>query len=140
MLADASLEFLDLLIDKLTPIAQSNHLEVQERASSVLALFSLIRSLHAENAAVHKEVSALFEGELNPVAAKAQRKVPLPEGIDLDEWIHEPVKEEENDLFGDAEGFTLGGAVSSEFSPSGRHESSDEEERDEVRPPRLVLS
>ena len=35
------------------------------------------------------ELGALFEGELNPVAAKAQRKVPVPEGLDLDAWINE---------------------------------------------------
>lgn len=35
-------------------------------------------------------MSLLFEGELNPVAPKAQRKVPVPEGLDLDAWINEP--------------------------------------------------
>ncbi|PAA75783.1 hypothetical protein BOX15_Mlig015612g2 [Macrostomum lignano] len=39
---------------------------------------------------VAKELSGLFAGELNPVAPKAQRKVPLPEGLDLDAWINEP--------------------------------------------------
>ncbi len=29
------------------------------------------------------ELCSLFAGELNPVAAKAQRKVPVPEGLDL---------------------------------------------------------
>jgi AP-3 complex subunit delta-1 len=47
------------------------------------------------------ELAALFEGELNPVAAKAQRKVPIPEGLDLDAWINEPstsdLEEEEGD-------------------------------------------
>ncbi|KAJ3041525.1 AP-3 complex subunit delta-1 [Rhizophlyctis rosea] len=45
------------------------------------------------------EMSTLFAGELNPVAPKAQRKVPIPEGLDLDKWINEPepepVEEEE---------------------------------------------
>ncbi len=36
------------------------------------------------------ELCSLFAGELNPVAAKAQRKVPVPEGLDLDAWINEP--------------------------------------------------
>lgn len=36
------------------------------------------------------ELAALFAGELNPVAPKAQRKVPVPEGLDLDAWINEP--------------------------------------------------
>lgn len=29
--------------------------------------------------------------ELNPVAPKAQRKVPIPEGLDLDQYINEPL-------------------------------------------------
>uniref|UniRef100_A0A5K3FKE5 AP-3 complex subunit delta n=1 Tax=Mesocestoides corti TaxID=53468 RepID=A0A5K3FKE5_MESCO len=36
------------------------------------------------------ELGGLFAGEVHPVAAKAQRKVPLPEGLDLDAWINEP--------------------------------------------------
>ena len=36
------------------------------------------------------ELAALFAGELNPVAPKAQRRVPVPEGLDLDAWINEP--------------------------------------------------
>lgn len=30
---------------------------------------------------------------MNPVAPKAQKKVPVPEGLDLDSWIHEPLPE-----------------------------------------------
>lgn len=29
--------------------------------------------------------------ELNPVAPKAQKKVPVPEGLDLDVWINDPL-------------------------------------------------
>ena len=38
-----------------------------------------------------------FAGELNPVAPKAQRKVPVPEGLDLDAWINEPPPEPEDE-------------------------------------------
>lgn len=37
------------------------------------------------------ELSALFTGEIIPVAPKAQKKVPIPEGLDLDAWINPPV-------------------------------------------------
>lgn len=37
------------------------------------------------------EISALFTGEIIPVAPKAQKKVPIPEGLDLDAWINPPV-------------------------------------------------
>lgn len=40
-----------------------------------------------------QELKSLFEGDLIPVAPKAQRKVQLPEGLDLDEWINGPPSE-----------------------------------------------
>uniref|UniRef100_A0A182KBD6 AP-3 complex subunit delta n=1 Tax=Anopheles christyi TaxID=43041 RepID=A0A182KBD6_9DIPT len=36
------------------------------------------------------DLQGLFVSELNPVAPKAQRKVQLPEELDLDEWINQP--------------------------------------------------
>jgi hypothetical protein len=46
-----------------------------------------------------KEISFLYSGELNPVNPKAQKLVPVPEGLDLDAWIHElePEPEPESD-------------------------------------------
>ncbi|CAF4457832.1 unnamed protein product, partial [Adineta steineri] len=43
------------------------------------------------------ELSALFDGVLNPVAAKAQRKVAIPNGLDLDAWINDPPSESEDE-------------------------------------------
>lgn len=52
------------------------------------------------------EMALLFAGDLNPVAPKAQKKVPLPDGLDLDVWINPPPAEssdssdeEQTDLF-----------------------------------------
>lgn len=39
-----------------------------------------VQKLQAKGVPVAEEVSALFAGELNPVAPKAQKKVPVPEG------------------------------------------------------------
>jgi len=39
-----------------------------------------ILRLHDKGVRVADEVNELFAGELNPVAAKAQRKVPVPDG------------------------------------------------------------
>lgn len=53
-----------------------------------------------------QEMAVLFAGDLNPVAPKAQKKVPLPDGLDLDAWINPPPAEssessedEQTDLF-----------------------------------------
>lgn len=61
---------------------QSADLEVQERASCavhILKAMDKLKEAGEEEAAVN-ELVHLFQGELNPVAPKAQRKVPVPEG------------------------------------------------------------
>ena len=55
---------------------------------------------------VTEELKNYFYGDLNPVAPKAQKKVPIPEGLDLDVWINQP--EEESS---DEEPDSLGGQV-----------------------------
>lgn len=39
-----------------------------------------IHKLQLKEVPVAEEVTALFAGELNPVAPKAQKKVPVPDG------------------------------------------------------------
>ncbi|KAF6018644.1 AP3D1 [Bugula neritina] len=79
-----------ILLDKLPMFAQSSDLEVQERACSALQLLKYIHKLLDKGVPVSEEVSFLFAGDLNPVAVKAQKKVPIPEGLDLDQWINKP--------------------------------------------------
>lgn len=50
------------------------------QASCVLQLVRHVQKLQAKGVPVAAEVSGLFAGELNPVAPKAQKKVPVPEG------------------------------------------------------------
>ena len=78
---------------------QSSQLEVQERASSSVELLRFIIEVLEENPGSIRgdDIKILFAGELNPVGPKAQRKVPVPEGLDLDQWINEPPKEEEDE-------------------------------------------
>ncbi|KAG0024588.1 AP-3 complex subunit delta [Entomortierella chlamydospora] len=93
--------------------AHSPDLEVQERASNVSVILDIIAEhvprtpLKIENSisfapTMPKPPSILgslyplfFNQELNPVAPKAQKKVPVPEGLDLETWIHEPIPEPE---------------------------------------------
>ncbi|XP_013112393.1 AP-3 complex subunit delta isoform X1 [Stomoxys calcitrans] len=44
-----------------------------------------------------QEMALLFAGDLIPVAPKAQRKVPLPDGLDLDEWINPPPEDDSDE-------------------------------------------
>lgn len=94
------------LKDKIAAFVCSGDLEVQERSSSALVLFECLK----ENPGLAQELMEAFEGELNPVAPKAQRKVPVPENLDLDSWINDPPSESSdsedldmNDIFIKAE-------------------------------------
>ncbi|KAJ8271099.1 hypothetical protein GJAV_G00122740 [Gymnothorax javanicus] len=90
-------EACQLLVDRLPVFVQSADLEVQERASCILQLVKYIQKLQQKGAEFGEELAALFAGELNPVAPKAQKKVPVPEGLDLDTWINDPPSESESE-------------------------------------------
>ncbi|XP_045845932.1 AP-3 complex subunit delta-1 [Meles meles] len=94
---DAAQDVTQLMVERLPQFVQSADLEVQERASCILQLVKHIQKLQAKDVPVAEEVSALFAGELNPVAPKAQKKVPVPEGLDLDAWINEPPSDSESE-------------------------------------------
>nr|XP_054763975.1 AP-3 complex subunit delta-1-like isoform X6 [Lytechinus pictus] len=79
-----------LLIEKLPSFAESADLEVQERACCTLQLLKYVNKLLEKDECVATDLADLFVGELNPVAPKAQKKVPVPEGLDLDKWINAP--------------------------------------------------
>ncbi|KAM9730905.1 AP-3 complex subunit delta-1 isoform 2-T2 [Dama dama] len=93
----AAQEVTQLLVERLPQFVQSADLEVQERASCILQLVKHVQKLQAKDVPVAEEVSSLFAGELNPVAPKAQKKVPIPEGLDLDAWINEPLSDSESE-------------------------------------------
>lgn len=108
----------NMLLNKLPMFISSGDIEVQERASSANVIIQMIKlSLVEDPEEIHlvkdllndslgdiqyhkthdisidllnliKELSFLYAGELNPVAKIAQRKVLLPEGLDLDVWIN----------------------------------------------------
>ncbi|GLH07566.1 AP-3 complex subunit delta-1 [Gryllus bimaculatus] len=90
----------EIVAANMPQFVSSADLEVQERASSALQLVQYLqKQVNKGDFGLASEVSALFVGELNPVAPKAQKKVQIPEGLDLDAWINDPPSEssEEDD-------------------------------------------
>ncbi|CAI5442796.1 unnamed protein product [Caenorhabditis angaria] len=85
-----AIESLDnLMLSKLPQFELSEHLEAQERACTLMTIIRIVEGLHQKKEKMAHEFALLYDGELNPVAMKAQRKVPIPEGLDLDVWIGE---------------------------------------------------
>ena len=68
------------MLERLTPFMQSADLEVQERASCAVQTLKAVAKLQDNEGVIVNELVQLFQGELNPVAPKAQKKVPIPEG------------------------------------------------------------
>ncbi|KAF7720863.1 AP-3 complex subunit delta-1 [Apophysomyces ossiformis] len=85
--------------EKMDMFAGSTDLEVQERAYNAMAIFDIILESASSSTGSLADVPLVLRGlpelffvyELNPVAPKAQKKVPIPEGLDLDAWINEPL-------------------------------------------------
>ncbi|XP_037789787.1 AP-3 complex subunit delta-1-like [Penaeus monodon] len=90
-------EVTSLLLEKLPVFVSSGDLEVQERASCILQLVNYVQKCHKNGDKIGSDLTLLLTGELNPVAPKAQKKVPLPEGLDLDVWINDPPSESEEE-------------------------------------------
>ncbi|CAL8097067.1 unnamed protein product [Calicophoron daubneyi] len=59
-------------------------------SKSSLSSDSVADTVFAFLSSLTSELASLFAGEINPVAPKAQKKVPIPEGLDLDAWINPP--------------------------------------------------
>lgn len=94
---DSLKEISQSVADRLTIFIQSSDLEVQDRACCMQQLLKYALKVHDKGVKVAAELSELFLGELNPVAPKAQKKVPVPDGLDLDQWINDPPSESSDD-------------------------------------------
>uniref|UniRef100_A0A914QJC6 AP-3 complex subunit delta domain-containing protein n=1 Tax=Panagrolaimus davidi TaxID=227884 RepID=A0A914QJC6_9BILA len=117
-----SVESLDnLMLSKLPEFQYTDHLEAQERACNLVEIIQFVDERHSEREKMSESFASLFEGELNPVASKAQRRVPIPEGLNLDEWINEPEEDtadEESDFEPDVTFPTMSGQQPITTSPS----------------------
>lgn len=68
--------------DELAPIKDGDETPIKETSNENSIPIAAIDIVH--------EMALLFAGDLNPVAPKAQRKVQIPENLNLDEWINLP--------------------------------------------------
>eukprot|EP01147_Barroeca_monosierra_P010115 gene10115-2281_t len=130
-----------LLLERIPLFIQSPHLEVQERAVYSLQVIQFIESDLAKGHSPHVELALMYSGDLNPVAPRAQKKVPLPENIDLDKWINSPPEsdDEEAASSGDLFSQSLFGGMSDKSSlQASRIESEDEDDLHERRQQRLA--
>ncbi|CAJ0567204.1 unnamed protein product, partial [Mesorhabditis spiculigera] len=124
------------------------HFSVSQMALLACTLAAMLRVLeqyHSRKEKVGAEVCQLYEGELNPVAGKAQRKVPLPEGLDLDVWIGEEWQESASESSDEDEAEKTFGQmrVRSEFANFGgppRYESDEEAEPAHQKKPKKKAS
>ncbi|CAF2526332.1 unnamed protein product [Rotaria sp. Silwood2] len=90
-------QLISLTIDKMSLFLSSGDVEAQERASVILHILKTTLKLIEKSGFNVNELSALFDGVLNPVAPKAQRKVAVPNGLDLDAWINDPPSDSEDE-------------------------------------------
>ncbi|CAF3480966.1 unnamed protein product [Rotaria socialis] len=90
-------QLLTTSIEKMSVFLSSGDVEAQERASVSLNILKTALKLMEKSEFNFNEFSVLFEGVLNPVATKAQRKVAIPNGLDLDAWINDPPSESEDE-------------------------------------------
>lgn len=125
----------EMLVEKLSVFVQSADLEVQERASCVLQLIKYVIKLQGKGVNCIEEVSSLFRGELNPVAAKAQKKVQVPEGLDLDKWINDPPSDSSEE---EEEMETIFETANEHMDLKQKYESEDEEEMKKRREQRKL--
>lgn len=89
-----------MIHEGLEPFTKSFDVEVQERAATTLRILDLHEELLKLGTDIGPEINGLFDEELNPVKVNTQRKVPKPEGLDLDEWIYEPYDNDDTESLG----------------------------------------
>lgn len=121
------------IINFLEPLSKHPNLEVQERAVEILELMRIASQAIMNGDATDGQAPLLlsrvfpdlFSGfELNPVAPSAQRKVPLPDGLDLDMPINDTLsstlRKVDYDTLDDAQSFEFKSFYKKKSTPQSR--------------------
>ncbi|KAF2077188.1 hypothetical protein CYY_001509 [Polysphondylium violaceum] len=112
-------ECLQVLTSRLVIFTQSIYLDVQERAcfvNEILKFYTVTKDTQGNS--ISRELISLFTEQLNPVGPKAQKKVPVPEGLDLDEWINDPKLQDPVESEDEDDMFTPGGNANNRYRDS----------------------
>ncbi|VVC94180.1 unnamed protein product [Leptidea sinapis] len=72
-----------VITDSILKYEESNGLDKEESE-----LVNGDHALEDISGGLFEELASLFEGELKPVAPKAQKKVPMPADLDLNQWLY----------------------------------------------------
>ena len=90
--------FAEQMINKLNVFLISENLEVQERSTNLLQIINITTNEALEKSKDKSLFESIFYAyNLNPVASIAQRKVPIPQGLNLDEPFRSDTDEEEEE-------------------------------------------
>jgi len=135
-------QLLDVSLPALNDFSESNDLEVQERACSYLFLLNWVNEQLASDVDMTLEIceacQEVFDTPLIPVDPVAQKSVPLPKGIDLDDWIHEPPQEDDDDDEEEEEDDdypdTVMNSIFDDLPSEGKDSDDDESESTEDKP------
>ncbi len=131
---------IQLVEGRLPLFTRSVHLEVQERACFLEVLLKLLKEQREAKEDSHlDEFFVLSDDPLNPVSSKAQRKVQVPQGLDLDAWIIEPAPEEPPMSFDEPQRNDKGEWAEWEEEGRAEYKAIDPEERQRVSQSRSVL-
>jgi len=85
---------LEVVQNNIAKFTLSSYAEVQERACLMLEFIRIYQKESDSRAGIKSDLAKLLSEILNPVSPNAQAKVPVPPGLELDKWIHEPLPEE----------------------------------------------
>ncbi|XP_074593253.1 adaptor-related protein complex 3, delta 1 subunit-like garnet [Brevipalpus obovatus] len=117
------------VLGRLEPFLISEDLEVQERATNMLQIVNMV----LESDENIDWVSVFYPYNLNPVASIAQRKVPVPQGLNLNEPFRDDTEDVE-EITDRIPGFTLKEDSEEEYKEEIRGQTYDDEEaREDAR-------
>eukprot|EP01130_Rhizamoeba_saxonica_P006418 TRINITY_DN255_c0_g1_i2.p1 TRINITY_DN255_c0_g1~~TRINITY_DN255_c0_g1_i2.p1 ORF type:complete len:913 (-),score=207.25 TRINITY_DN255_c0_g1_i2:39-2777(-) len=97
---DRADEAITVIEENLSNFTSSIHLEVQERACFLVVILEIYKEeIDNPDTNLLAELKEIVSEEIKAVSPNAPKKVRLPEGLDIDSWINEPMPEDDPDMY-----------------------------------------